>query len=132
MQKIELLPKGGFVINAPNATIRGRFSLYAIELFCEQNGIENYLNLLDKIAGSMRLGQYASLIQCAINDYDRATPQYTRTQVMDLIDEVFDSVNDADFVQLINHVVGRIASIPDSNTPGEETEAEKKSGSSEN
>lgn len=127
--KTKLLPKGIFKIKTPDGEVSGKYSMYAIDAFCNANGIDSYMNLVDKIANGMSLGQYADLVRYALNDYDRDKEKYTKADVMDMIDEVFDSVNDAEFVALINHFVGRIADLGvkaeiETNAEGE---AEKKS-----
>lgn len=129
METVQLLPKGKFVITE-SATVehRGRFSLYAIDAFCDEHNIANYLDLIDLISTSMRIGQYADLLKHALNDSDRDKPRYTKTQVMDLMDEVFDSVLDPEFTKLFNHLVGRVATLPPlpEGKQAEETEEEKK------
>ena len=127
--KTKLLPKGILKIKTPDGEVSGKYSMYAIDAFCNANGIDSYMNLVDKIANGMSLGQYADLVRYALNDYDRDKAKYSRADVMDMIDEVFDSVNDAEFVALINHFVGRIADLGvkaeiETNAEGE---AEKKS-----
>lgn len=109
--KTKLQPKGIFKIETPDGEVSGKYSMYAIDAFCNANGIDSYMDLLNRIANGMSLGQYADLVRHALNDYDRDKEKYTKTDVMDMIDEVFDSVNDPEFVALINHFVGRIADL---------------------
>lgn len=111
---LELLPKGQFVINKPNGFLKGRFSMFMLDRFCEAKGIENYLTLLEKIMVGMKLGDYAELIQMAIEDYyrkDYSIAEITKADICDLIDELLGGVAGEDFGKLIRHAIGRVADV---------------------
>ncbi len=117
MDKLELLPKGGFKLRAtddpPKFTeYQGRFSMYAMDVFMRQTGIESYMNLMERISVGMSIGEYADLIHAGLNDMDRCKERYTRAQVMDIIDSVFDGILGEDFKKLIFHAIGRVAALP--------------------
>jgi hypothetical protein len=113
MQKIELLPKGGFVLHGEKEAYKGRFSMYALDRFCTETGVENYFALIEKISSGMSLKNYAELLRCALNDTERGNEKYAIDTVFDLFDELFDGVEDANFIALLYHAIGRI-STPDS------------------
>jgi len=108
-KKIQLLPLGGFVLTGPGKTYTGRFSMYAIDLFASAVGVENYAELINKMAIGMSIANYAMLLKCALNDYNRTSPSYTTTEVMDIIDEVFGSIGNVEFSMLIGHAIGKVS-----------------------
>lgn len=133
MSKVTLLPRGAFELNGTDdngnaVTYRGRFSMYAIDAFLQARGIDNYMDMIDRISAGMSVGEYADLIAAALNDYDRTERPINRAQAMDIVDQIFDGIGDKEFTRLIMHAVGRIAPLPAA--PGGEalSEEEKKSG----
>jgi hypothetical protein len=112
---VQLLPTGQFIINRKNGdSIKGRFSLYALDRFCDAKGIASYFIMIDKISQGMSLGDYADLILIALQDYHRSNPAdlgMTRADIFDLIDNEFDGVMGGSFVELITHAVGRVTGI---------------------
>ena len=136
--KIELLPKGKFLLRATgedgkDAEYRGRFSMYAIDRFCAIAGVDNYFSLIEKISAGMSLRDYATLLMCALNESRADDSGYDVKQVMYIFDDVFDGVEDPDFIRLIYHAIGRISTpavIPAAQSANEadREDEEKKSG----
>lgn len=132
MKKIELLPKGKFSLTqSPSgspleggecAPIRGQFSMYAIDRFCLMTGVDNYFQLVEKIVSGMSVGDYARLLQCALNENRPEDNELTTREVMGIFDDVFDGMEDPDFIALLYHAIGRI-SIPASTAPGHQEAA---------
>lgn len=130
-KNLELLPKGKFVLNGTDDSgnetrYTGRFSMYAIDVFLRARGIDNYLELIDRIGTGMSTGEYADLIAAGLNDYHRDEPKYTRAQAMDVIDECFENIIGEDFKNLIFHGLGKVANLGIS-TDEDSRDAEKKS-----
>jgi hypothetical protein len=115
---VELLPKGQFVINRIVndlvKPIKGRFSMYVLDRFCEERKIDNYYTLLSRIMAGMTIRDYADLILFAIDDYYRNVPEksgYSRADIMDMIDDTMDGISSEHFDSLIKHAVGRVANV---------------------
>lgn len=111
---LKLLPKGAFIITQDGQSTKGRFSMYALDRFCEEKKIPDYLTLLEKINIGMSLGDYADLIRIAFEDYFRDKPEssgWDKRKVMDMVDDVFDGVKDPGFKNLIEHAIGRVVDV---------------------
>lgn len=111
---LELLPKGAFIINTKDKPLKGRFSMYVLDLFCIRKEISSYLVLVQRIVVGMSLGDYAELILIAIDDYYRNMEQksgLTKADIMDMIDEELDGISTEEFKSLVFHAVGRVANV---------------------
>src|SRR6185369_13638943 len=91
-KNLELLPQGAFFVTRDNEgnKIKGRFSIYVLDRFCESRSINNYITLLERIIIGMSVGDYADLMLMAFEDYFRKNPTslgMSRADVMDMIDE---------------------------------------------
>jgi hypothetical protein len=112
---IELLPGGKFFINRKDGkAVKGRFSMYMLDRFCLQNGIDNYLTLFDKLSKGMRPGEYVDMILMAIHDYFRDnedTCEWNKKTLSDLLDDELDGMTSDEFDQLMRHAIGRVVNI---------------------
>lgn len=110
---------------------RGRFSMYAIDAFSQMVHVDNFFVLIDKILTGMSVGDYARLLQCALNECRNDNQEYNTREAMGIFDEVFDGIEDPDFIKLIYHAIGRISTPaivnPQAGVEAAENE-EKKSG----
>ena len=137
---IELLPGGAFLINRKEgASVKGRFSMYMLDRFCVEKGIDNYLVLFDKLTKGMRPGEYVELILLAIKDYFRGKEEaceWDIKKLSDLLDEELDGLTSVAFDELIRHAIGRIVNIKPfieaakTLTPEEEESKKKESNNS--
>lgn len=111
---VELLPGGEFIItDSKEQKIKGRFSMYALDRFCDLKKVDSYLILLEKITIGMRLKDYADLILIAFQDYHRKRPEDVKMEmsdVMDMVDEL-GGVSSTAFNDLIKHAIGRVADM---------------------
>lgn len=108
--KLELLPKGKFsLLEEGSAPVKGCFSMYAIDNFCQLAGVNNYFNLIERISTGMSVRDYATLLMCALNEARAEDDQLTVKQAMGIFDDVFDGIEDPDFIRLIYHAIGRIS-----------------------
>jgi hypothetical protein len=112
---LKLLPQGAFLIQKEDEqVIKGRFSMYVLDRFCVEKGIESYVVLLDRIIAGMTVGDYGDLILMAIQDYYRANPDncgMKRADVFDMIDKYLDGISSDDFEDLMRHGIGRVGNI---------------------
>jgi hypothetical protein len=127
---ITLLPQGAFIIEQKDGQkLKGRFSMYALDRFCEEKKIDNYLVLLQHITMGMKLGDYADLLLIAFEDYFRKDPKQfgkDRTEIMDMLDEMGGIAN-KDIINLFRHAIGRVADLgPSADTADDEPVNKKK------
>jgi hypothetical protein len=113
---LELLPQGQFIITKKDGQkIKGRFSMYVLDRFCETKGIDNYLKLLEAIMTGLKLSDYAELILFAFQDYYRSNLDLceykNKNDVMDFIDEHLDGMSSDEIDTLVRHAVGRMTNI---------------------
>lgn len=122
---VELLPDGGkFIITlADGKKITGRFSMYALNRFCENQNL-NYLELFVKVTSGMKISEYAGLVLCALEDYYREDysqcgieingikKRWTEELVMDLVLDPMGMGNEQ-AMSLFKHAAGRLFSIVD-------------------
>lgn len=124
---IELLPKAGeFLIQLPNKEfVKGRFSMYALDRFCDIKGIASYQELLLKVTMQMRISEYAELVAFAIQDYyrnDYTQCPWNTDRVRDEIFEEAGGMGNDKLLSLFKHCVGRLSQV----LPEEEATDDKK------
>lgn len=120
--EIELQPQGWFVLSLTDAEaqthkVKGRFSMYALNRFCEQHNI-TYLQAIGKISVGMTIGEYAELVLVALEDmYRRDVEQcklqdqrWTKEMVMDLVFEPL-GLGNKKMLNLFKHAIGRLTEI---------------------
>lgn len=111
--KIELQPAGNFLIHlASEQYIKGRFSMYALNRFCEQKGNISYLELWEKITIGMKVKEYAELILFGLQDFYREDVKqcpWTTEKIMDDIIDPVGGLASKQFLSLVKHAVGRVA-----------------------
>lgn len=123
----ELLKNGQFIIvKSDGQRLKGRFSMYALDRFCEEKKVDNYFSLLQKITIGMKVGDYADLVLIALQDYYRNDPiqlQLNRNEVMDLFD---DMGGIPAMLPLFKHAIDRVSNVNDTEKSATETETDKK------
>jgi hypothetical protein len=110
---IELLPRGGFTITLENKQkVEGRFSMAALDRFCEDHNIESYYEMLSKIALGMKVRDYGDYILTAIQDkYDDPSKcKFTRKDVLEWIDE-WGGLQSEEFLAIMKHGYEKITRI---------------------
>lgn len=129
--KLALEPRGVFVITLESGQIvKGRFSMHALNRFCEQQKIESYLSLWEKIVLGMTLGNYADLILIALQDYYRLDTAQCPWNVEKIMDDILDPMGGAgsdEFLSLVKHAIGRISPMKEEPAGGNDNIDEKKS-----
>lgn len=113
----KLLPDGEFLVEVTNAeelpmTYKGRFSIYMLDRFCNDKGIENYIGLIQKIVLGMTLKDYADLVLYAFQDYYREDVKqcpWTTTKVMDDLIDKCGGMEGA--MDLFKHAIGRVTKL---------------------
>jgi hypothetical protein len=114
MHKIELFENGEFSITTKSfGIVRGRFSMSALDFFCEQHNIESYLELLMKVKAGMKIGQYADYILSGIKDVcrrEKTECKLLKEDVLDIIDE-FGGISSDEFIKLMKHGYSRIVKL---------------------
>lgn len=132
-QVLELLPQGEFIVTRKDGQrIKGRFSMYVLDRFCEAKGIDNYLTILEKILSGMKPKDYATLILYAFQDYYRSDVNLcdfkTEIEVLDFIDAELNGLSGDDIDALVRHAVGRMMNVKKVEAAMEKImDAEKKS-----
>lgn len=133
--KLDLLPKGAFIIRLESGPVKGRFSMFALDRFATDKGITSYMQLIAKITLGMSIKEYAELVLYAIQDYYREdytqcsvvikekSQRWTADLVMDQILEELGGLGNKTTLELFKHAVGRLSEL----VPEEEEEEEKKS-----
>lgn len=115
--KIELLPKGEFIITLEDGSKhRGRFSYQAINRFCVLKGI-NTLQLVYKLTTAMLPEEYAELTLMALQEnYKHDYSQCPFKDAGDVMDKFFDAfgLGSDDMGNFFIHAVGRLATIKES------------------
>ena len=131
--KLELQKRGAFLLTLTTGQIiKGRFSMNALDRFCEEQKIDSYLQLMEKITIGMKLRDYADLIVFALQEsylHDITQCPFTRKEVFEIIDDM-GGINTTMFVDLVKHACGRIVAVQSVVTP-EPEEEEKKSPSAD-
>lgn len=116
---IELLPDAGkFLITLTDGKkIKGRFSMYALDRFCEKKEL-NYLQAIGKITLGMKISEYAELVLIALEDYyredfDQCAHNGQRWTVAKVMDEILDpmGLGNKMALDLFMHAVGRLGAI---------------------
>ena len=115
---IELFPQGVFVITLLDGKkIRGRFSMYALNRFCEAKGV-NYLQAIGKITLGMTIKEYAELIVFALEDlyredFELCRHNEQRWTVAKVMDDILDpmGLGTATALSFFEHAVGRLGQI---------------------
>jgi hypothetical protein len=132
---IELLPGPDFIIRIDTVTVKGRFSMYALDRFCERKKLANYFEIIAKLTVGMRLHEYAELLLVAIEDYyrqdfeqccvliDGSKQRWTTELVFDLILDNIGGLSGNTAKRLFEHAVGRLTEVIGD---GDGDEAEKK------
>lgn len=97
--------------------------MMALDRFCEQQGINNFLELISKITLGMSIKDYARLVVCAIQDYYREDFNQCPWNEGKVIDEIFDvyGFGSDEMLGLFRHAIGRVTSLVET-----EPEAQKK------
>lgn len=132
---IELLPQGAFLITLSDGKfIKGRFSMYALNRFCESKGI-TYLEAVGKITLGMTIREYAELVLVGLQDMYREDyeqcqvvcngekKKWTVDLVMDLIFEPLGFGNKK-MLDFFKHAIGRLTEIVEE----PEADGKKKAG----
>jgi hypothetical protein len=111
---IELFENGEFSITSKSfGIVKGRFSMAALDFFCEQHNIESHLELLMKIKTGMRIGQYAEYILSGIKDHcrrEKSECRISKEDVMDMIDE-YGGISNDEWIKLMKHGYSRIVKL---------------------
>lgn len=137
-QVLQLLPQGEFIVTRKDGQkIKGRFSMYVLDRFCEAKGIDNYLTILEKILSGMKPRDYATLILFAFQDYYRSDVNLcdfkTEIEVLDFIDTDLNGLSGDDIDSLVRHAVGRMMNVKKVEAAMDKIlDAEKKSESKSN
>lgn len=130
---LQLMPDGVFLVTLANGQhVKGRFSMYALDRFCNSKEIKSYFLLFQKITIGMTIGEYAELVLIAIQDYYREDVTqclWTKVKVMDEIFEGFGGFASNDLLALFKHAIGRLNEIVDEDdvAPVKKKEVRKKS-----
>lgn len=127
MKQIKLLPRGQFILTLHNdQEVKGRFSMVAIDRFCDIKKIESYFTLLQHIAIGMSIKDYALFISCALQDYHRNdynNAPFGANEVMDMLDQLEKGFSDPSFKGLIRHGISRITELKEEE-PGKAVDPE--------
>ncbi len=122
--------------DATKHTVRGRFSMMALNRFCEAKDL-TYLQLIGKITFGMKIGEYAELVLYALQDmyrYDKSQcringEEWTVEKVMDYVLEPMELGNDK-ALAFFKHAIGRVAKIAEE-IPTQPEDDKKKDGQTE-
>lgn len=122
--RVELLPKGMFLITLESGvTVKGRFSMFALDRFAQQKELNSYLELIPKITMGMTIKEYAELVVVALEDYyredfeqcavtiDGKRERWTAQLVMDEIFESMGGLGNEQSLSLFKHAIGRLTEI---------------------
>lgn len=116
---IELFENGEFSITTKSfGIVKGRFSMNALDFFCEEHKIDSYLEMLIKIRGGMKIGQYGDYILAAVKDKarrEKSDCKLKKEDILDIIDEC-GGLQSNEFVNLMKHGYGRIVKLKGSDT----------------
>lgn len=115
--QINLQPRGVFLItlveDGKTVHVKGRFSMMALDRFCQQQGINNFLELIGKITLGMSITDYARLVVCAIQDYYREDIAQCKWTEADVTDRIFDieGFGSEKLMSLFRHAIGRVTDV---------------------
>jgi hypothetical protein len=127
---IELLPKGCFLVTLENnQSVKGRFSIYALDRFCEKRKL-TYMQAFTAIAVGLSLSDYAELTLFALQDYYREDVSQCPWSINRVMDDIMDPMGMGSDMSLsfFKHAIGRLATIKEQAEPAKnETDEEKKS-----
>lgn len=128
--EIVLSPRGGFLISLnvmdPPTHIKGRFSMSALERFCEHKGVNNLLELISIITLGMSIDDYAQLVFEGIRDNyseDMTQCPWSKQRVKNEILDVTGFGNN-EILGLFRHAIGRVASLLPADPEGEKKSLE--------
>jgi hypothetical protein len=132
---VELLPQGVFILTLLDGKkIKGRFSMYALNRFCEKKEL-TYLQAIGKITIGMKISEYAELVLVALEDYYREDFEQCKSGgVRWTIDKVMDDILDPMgfgnemMLKLFKHAVGRLGNILEEPAPDDKKKAGKQKG----
>lgn len=121
--EIQLLPEGKFLVTLDDGqTIKGWFSMYALNRFCEKRKI-TYFQAIALITMGLSIADYAELVLLAFEDYYREdieqcrfhlNGEKTRWSSMHVMDFVFEPAGgfaSEKLLALFEHAVGRLTTV---------------------
>ncbi len=123
--EIQLSNRGGFLITIRDGEmpkhVKGRFSMPALERFCEHKKLNSLLDLISVITLGMSIDDYAQLVFEGIRDNyreDFSQCPWTKDRVKNEILDVTGFGNN-EILGLFRHAIGRVASLLPADPDGE-------------